>query len=202
MNYYRCNHGTEGRGGIIFTSVQGGAQGQCACGRTVRAMPPSALRRYKIIPPKEPLLAKALRILFDETECLTRKDWGEILRGQDYQGAWEWTAYNWTTGISTPSATTLRSILDIAGRDTRLRAGEQALQAALDAPIAEAVWASKNYRLMGLPTLRHYLVAPLMESFHRIMKTLSPADQEKVLYAAGEEARKLALTKRKKTRAA
>lgn len=116
--------------------------------------------------------SEALAAIFDAGP-LSRKQWSEIL------GVKEEILLSWIQNKSMPTPTCLRAILDIAERDDRFESALYKLNAILDEPIN---WERK--------TLRHYLIAPILNQFLESLDTLSPANQERVLFEASRLIRK------------
>lgn len=119
----------------------------------------------------------------DGRPLLRRKEWAEIL------GVSEPTLSYWTRNEHAPSARHLRSILDVARRDSRFAPALARLETVLDAPLASSIGPGRAEGEKPGTTLRHLLVAPIREAFLGLVEMLPPSAQERVLFDAARLAR-------------
>lgn len=128
------------------------------------------------------LFADALARLLDRTEMFSRKEWAAAL------GVTPAAISQWVNDKTLPRAQTVRGVLDLVRRHSgadciavRDFMKLNALRAKAISPLGER---------MG-PTMTHYLVAPLVESFLNLLETATLEQQEEVLRLASAECRRL-----------
>lgn len=120
-------------------------------------------------------LSTALRRLIDDTGVHSRAAWAEIL------GVSSAAITYWIKGQNIPSPKNLRALLQVANDDRALVDAAKNIEALLDLPIRDV--APVAPRETG-PTLRHHLLKLEYEAFLRVLKTLSPPEQQRILSGA------------------
>ena len=123
--------------------------------------------------------AKRLGELFKHS-IYTQKQWAKVL------GVGPSSISAWLEDREVPSASLLRSIKDL-GKDYSDPAAYERFKEILDKPSNSVSPLSGK---IAAPTILHYMMQPLQESFLRILRTLTPADQELVLYDAADHCRR------------
>lgn len=119
--------------------------------------------------------ATSLRMLMDGCTRFSKQQWAEILRVSPS------AISQWLGDQTLPRAPTLRSIVDIAREHGEAEALADFARMAMEP--AEVV-SPLGRRMM--PTVSHYMVEPIRDSFLRLLGTLRPAGQEEVLLEASQ----------------
>jgi hypothetical protein len=124
--------------------------------------------------------AAALRKILDGPVGFSRSDWARIL--------WVTPAAisHWLADRTLPRAEILRSIVD-----TIRNYGSAEAMANFETLAGKRAETISPLGARMEPTVAHYMVAPLRESFLRLLGTLKPKHQEVVLFAAAKHCRSL-----------
>jgi hypothetical protein len=126
--------------------------------------------------------ARVLQSLLDDTSVFNRDEWAEVL------GVSTAALSQWVHDKTVPRPEMLRSLSEVVQRHCGdAHAAMQAFHALLTSP---AIDVSPHGHRLG-PTVGHYLVAPLLDGFQRVLATISPAQQELILQRASAECRRI-----------
>jgi hypothetical protein len=120
--------------------------------------------------------------MIDGSKLFTRAEWGEIINESEAD------IERWLRDEGIPNPSVLKMIVSLSME----RDGQDELRIEWKKFSEEPFWdVSPLWRVSMGSTFGKYLVLPLLEGFTRILQTVSPEEQERILYAASAEVHKL-----------